>query len=258
MQNAVLCIVAHPDDESRLCGGILAQLAAQGVAVHVLCLTRGEGGELGEPPLATRATLGAVREEEMVCAVQRLGGRSVTFLDYVDPLVGENATLHAPEHTPAMLAAQLANAMTQFQVAAVLTHGSNGEYGHPAHKLLYQMTLAAVMSLGENAPVMYSFAASYPEHPHPRLANEDDPAHVVVDVRPYLDGPVLAATLCHRTQHALFVRRMSEDAGRAVNVAEVVQRLPFEAVHRHWPPVNAGDRPNDVMVGWLTQGGGNE
>lgn len=47
-------MVAHPDDETRLTGGLLARLAAQGVDVHLPCLTRGEGGEVGEPPLATR------------------------------------------------------------------------------------------------------------------------------------------------------------------------------------------------------------
>ncbi len=37
----LLCIVAHPDDETRLTGGLLALLSARAAHIHVLCLTRG-------------------------------------------------------------------------------------------------------------------------------------------------------------------------------------------------------------------------
>ena len=90
----VLTIIAHPDDETMLSGGALALLARVGAEVHYLCATRGEGGEVGEPPISTREQLGAAREREMRCAVQTLGGAGVEFLEYVDPLVGENNELH--------------------------------------------------------------------------------------------------------------------------------------------------------------------
>ncbi|MCS6883691.1 MAG: PIG-L family deacetylase, partial [Chloroflexaceae bacterium] len=144
---SLLCLVAHPDDETILCGGTLALLSARGVAVHVVCLTRGEGGELGEPPLTTREQLGAVREQELVCAVQALGGKSLTFLGYIDPPIGPDGTLSAPEHNPVMLAGQIVNCIQQFRPDVVLTHGSNGEYGHPAHVLMHAMTRAAVAAL---------------------------------------------------------------------------------------------------------------
>ena len=76
---SLLCLVAHPDDETMLCGGTLALLAANGVAVHLALLTRGEGGEMGEPPLSEREHLGEVREREMVCAVGKLGARASPF-----------------------------------------------------------------------------------------------------------------------------------------------------------------------------------
>ncbi len=143
----LLCLIAHPDDETLFCGGTLALLAARGAAVHVACLTRGEGGELGEPPLADREHLGEVREQELVCAVQQLGGKSLTFLGYLDPVVGPDDQLFAPEHEPALLAGQIVNTLKQFKIDGVLTHGSNGEYGHPAHTLLHQTTFAAVAAL---------------------------------------------------------------------------------------------------------------
>ncbi|MEK9164957.1 MAG: PIG-L family deacetylase, partial [Chloroflexota bacterium] len=97
---SLLCFVAHPDDETVLCGGTLALLASKGAAVRVVCLTRGEGGELGEPPITDREHLGGVREQEMVCAVGKLGGKSLTFLGYTDPTVGPDDTLFSPEHDP--------------------------------------------------------------------------------------------------------------------------------------------------------------
>ena len=60
----VLAIFVHPDDETMLVGGTLALLARSGAAVHYLSARRGEGGELGEPPLTTQENLGKVRETE--------------------------------------------------------------------------------------------------------------------------------------------------------------------------------------------------
>ncbi len=242
---SLLCLVAHPDDETILCGGTLALLATRGVDVHVVCLTRGEGGEMGEPPLVERERLGAVREQEMVCAVGKLGGKSLTFMGYVDPNIGPGEELGAPVHDPAMLSGQIIASLKQTQARVLLTHGSNGEYGHPAHKLLHTLSLLAVASLGNAAPLVYSFAASYAMHPYPRLANADDPADLIVNVFSELDRK-MAAALCHATQNALFVRRRSEAAGRPVEVREVM--LTEESFHRHWP---AAPVVEDPFPGWL-------
>ncbi|MEP7357444.1 MAG: PIG-L deacetylase family protein [Anaerolineales bacterium] len=229
---SVLCLVAHPDDETMLCGGTLALLAARGVAVHLALLTRGEGGEMGEPPLCERDALGGVREQEMVCAAGKLGAKSLSFLGYVDPTVGPDDTLYAPQHDPAMLSGQIIASLKQTGAQVLLTHGSNGEYGHPAHQLVNRQALIAAQSLGDAGPWVYSFAASYAAHPYPRLANADDPADIVVDVSAYLPQKE-AAALCHATQNALFVRRRSESAGRTLAVREVL--LPEEAFRRLWP-----------------------
>jgi LmbE family N-acetylglucosaminyl deacetylase len=232
----LLCLVAHPDDETILCGGTLAMLSAKGVAVHIACLTRGEGGELGEPPLTDREHLGEVREQEMVNAVQKLGGKSLTFLGYVDPLM-QGDQLFAPEHNPTLLAGQVVSTIKQFKIDAVITHGSNGEYGHPAHLLMHQMTLAAVASLHKEAtpsdapplPLLYTFSANLPDHPYPRIVNKDDAADLILDVSPFLNQKESAA-LCHKTQNALFVRRRSEMAGRQLTIREVM--LSVESLHR--------------------------
>ena len=131
----VLAFFAHPDDETMLSGGVLALLAEKGAKVHYLCATRGEGGEVGEPPLCSRQELGQVRQAEMECAVKALGGASLTFLDFIDPTVGVDNQVYAFAASPDKLAGLLTKKAHEVDAQAILSHGSNGEYGHPAHKL---------------------------------------------------------------------------------------------------------------------------
>ena len=248
----ILAFFAHPDDETMLAGGALALLAQNGARVHYLCATRGEGGEVGEPPSCTNDEVGDVREQEMVCAVRSLGGRSLTFLGYIDPPVGPQDDLYAYTGDLVRLAGQVAASIRQVQADVLLSHGSNGEYGHPAHLISYQAARIAAESLGDQAPLLYSAAAYFPEYPRRRLVNQNDPAHLVVDVSPALDKKTEAA-LCHRTQHALFTRRASEEAGRPLAVPEVI--LTLEGFHRHLPSMQG--TPNDAFAELLRPWQGN-
>jgi LmbE family N-acetylglucosaminyl deacetylase len=244
----ILTIIAHPDDETMLSGGALALLARAGAQVHYLCATRGEGGEVGEPPVSSREALGAARAREMRCAVQTLGGTGVEFLDYVDPLVGEEDELHPYTDDFDGLVAEIVQHIRFLAPEVVITHGSSGEYGHPAHKLTHKATRKAVEILdkeaGTYAPMLYTFSADFPGHPRPRLTNQDDPAHIVLDVAPALKQKAEAA-LCHKSQHALFVRRSSIRAGRQLTVSEVVMKV--EGLHRVYPAVN-GAVDDDVVI----------
>lgn len=204
MLRSAMIVVAHPDDETMLAGGTLAMLSAQGVRLHVLCATRGEGGELGEPPLGVRGELGAIREGEMRCAARALGVYHVEFLGYVDPLVGPDDALFPFKADFNTLAGQMYNAVRASGVELVLTHGSDGEYGHPAHQLVHRAARAAVERLGERV-LLYSVAANVPGI-EDRLWNESETAHFALDIRPWLDAKERAA-LCHQSQHALFKRR---------------------------------------------------
>ncbi len=242
----ILTIIAHPDDETMLSGGALALLAQAGARVHYLCATRGEGGEMGEPPLCSREQLGAVREAEMRCAVQSLGGASLEFLGYIDPVVGENDELHPYSADFDGLVAQITARLQRLEPAAVITHGSNGEYGHPAHQLTHRAARRAVEHMAQASPrqpaLFYTFSADFPQHLRPRLANQDDPAHLVLDITPALPQKI-AAALCHKTQHALFVRRSSQQAGRQLSVPEVLMQI--EGLHRASPLVES--QPQDVV-----------
>jgi len=44
----LMCVLAHPDDESLGTGGALAKCAAEGVATYLVTATRGERGRFGD------------------------------------------------------------------------------------------------------------------------------------------------------------------------------------------------------------------
>ena len=70
----LLCVLAHPDDESLATGGILAKYAAEGVATSLITATRGEHGWFGDPtryPGPRR--LGQIRAAELRKAARVLG-----------------------------------------------------------------------------------------------------------------------------------------------------------------------------------------
>lgn len=228
----ILTIFAHPDDETMFTGGTLALMAGAGADMHYLCATRGEGGELGEPPVCTRQEIGLYRERELTCAIKALGGGSLSFLGHIDPTIDDQGELFPYTDDFEGLVAQITRYIQSIQPTAVLTHGVNGEYGHPGHILTHRAVREAIEGLGKNAPLLYIFCADFPGHPRPRHANKDHPAHIVLDVTPAL-GEKTRAAYCHRSQHALFVRRRSQSAGYQLTVPEIL--LNVESLHRAYP-----------------------
>jgi LmbE family N-acetylglucosaminyl deacetylase len=241
---SVLVVGAHPDDETMLLGGTIALLTSMGIAVHLVCATRGEGGEQGEPPLASRADLGALRERELRCAAAALGIATVTVLGYVDPLVGPDDELYPFEADFLTLTGQIRSVIRQVGADLVLSHGSDGEYGHPAHRLMHRATLYAVQA-SAHPPILYTFAAFVPgieDH----IWNETEPAHLALDVRPWLDVKE-AAALCHVSQHALFKRHHNQ-----ATIREALRTT--ESFHRYLPEIDGGC-PQDPFADLLRAAG---
>jgi N-acetylglucosamine malate deacetylase 2 len=224
----VLVVSAHPDDETMFAGGKLAQLAAMGHDVVILCTTRGEGGEVGDPPLTTKDLLGQVREQEMRCAGAALGASEVRFLDYVDPHMEIGGTPLQVEATLEEFAAAIRGHLAELRPEMVMTHGSSGEYGHPQHVFTHQATFAAISGLDGSRPrEVLTWMARRPDVEEDRLTNRDDPADEVLDVTPWLEAK-LSAALCHRTQHTMFIRNNEGARG----VRDILR--PIESF-RQWP-----------------------
>src|SRR3989442_4685253 len=73
-QLRLLACLAQPDDEAFTASGVLGASTARGVQVCLVCATCGEEGDIRQPGVATRETLGQVRHEELrrSCAVLSL------------------------------------------------------------------------------------------------------------------------------------------------------------------------------------------
>lgn len=241
---SVVCFFAHPDDETILAGGLICLLVQQQIPVHIVCATRGEGGELGEPPVVSdQAQLGQVREAELRCAARRLGA-TVSFLNYVDPVIGPDEVLYPFAADFDVLARQCADEARRHQASLVLTHGSDGEYGHPAHRLLNRAVLHGIRHLLPDT-LVYTVAALVPGI-EDRLWNQSEPAHLALDIRPWGETKI-AAMECHVSQHALFKRRK-----KLRTVREALRTI--ESVRRQWPDTH-GEPPQDAFARLLIHAG---
>lgn len=134
----LLCVLAHPDDESLGTGGTLARYAAEGVETYVVTATRGERGRFGDtgerpPP----EVVGAAREAELRAAAAELGVHEVSLLGYPD---GGLASVD-PEAAQDAIVSHL----RRIEPHVVVTFGSEGAYGHPDHIAISQLTTAAVV-----------------------------------------------------------------------------------------------------------------
>lgn len=121
----LLGVFAHPDDEVFCVGGTLVQWAEAGCETMIVSATRGEAGQIQDARAASRATLGAVREQELRDGCAWLGVRHVECLDYGDGTLAEVDGAALAEH--------VATFIRDFQPDVVVTFGSDGGYGHPDH-----------------------------------------------------------------------------------------------------------------------------
>src|SRR3954462_4926826 len=80
----LMCVLAHPDDESLGTGGTLARYAAEGVATYLVTATRGERGRFHDQEWPGAEIVAKTRESELRAAAAELGIREVRFLDYPD------------------------------------------------------------------------------------------------------------------------------------------------------------------------------
>ena len=92
----LLAVLAHPDDETFGMGGTLALYAQQGAAVHLVCATRGEVGDVDPEYMQGYDSIADRREHELRCAAQMLGLAGVHFLDYRDSGMPGSEDNHHP------------------------------------------------------------------------------------------------------------------------------------------------------------------
>lgn len=141
----IVCVWAHPDDETYLSAGIMAQAVSNGQRVVCVTATKGELGSQDEErwPLATLAEL---REAELMEALSFLGVEDHRWLDYPD---GGCESIPDEEAT-----AKIEAILAEVGADTVLTFGPDGQTGHPDHIAVWRWTTEAAARVG--ASVYYS------------------------------------------------------------------------------------------------------
>ena len=151
----LLVALAHPDDETFGTGGLMARASDEGHRVVVVCATRGEVGEIADPALATRETLGAVREGELRAAAKALGVHDVRFLDFRDSgMAGtpENADPRALVNArPDDVVGALVRHIRDVRPDVAVTFEPGGIDGHPDHVTISERMSAAVDAAADRA-----------------------------------------------------------------------------------------------------------
>lgn len=150
----LLCVLAHPDDESIALGGTLAKYAAEDVEISLVVATRGERGwfyDWSEYP--GEAGLGRIREAELRAACRVLGISRLDFLNYID---GDLDQAEGSE-----VVAKVAALIRQIRPDVVVTFGPDGLYGHPDHIAISQFTTAAVLCAADQSSVYGAHLAAH-------------------------------------------------------------------------------------------------
>lgn len=154
----LMCVLAHPDDESLGMGGTLAKYASEGIETYLVTATRGERGRIGDkreyPDLEA---VGKIREAELLAAAEVLGIREVKFLDYLDGDIDRAD----PKDAVAKIVVHLRRVRPQ----VVITFDANGGYGHPDHIAISQLTTAATVCAADS-----NYTTKYNHQPAHRVS----------------------------------------------------------------------------------------
>lgn len=264
----LVVIFAHPDDESFGFGATLAAAADAGWETTYVVGTRGECGEILVPELATRETIGQVREAELLAAGKLLGLHDVRFLGFRDSGMAGTVENDDPRafinQDVATVAEMVARIIVERRPTIVITYGPDGIYGHPDHIMAHKVGYAAVMLAadeGWRTPNLYYSSASrerirrmasHPNGPFARMAPEQietmgTPATEIttwLDIRSFADRK-LAALWAHRTQ-------VGND-GPFAHLSDEERKLWLSLETARMVPLPWNPEPSDVLHDLLPQ-----
>lgn len=117
----MVCIFAHPDDESFGPGGTIAMFAKTR-DVYIICVT---SGQVGQKHHSIQGDLGEVRKQELLKSAEILGIKQVFFLDYVDGQLCNNVYHEIAE--------KISKTLQKLKPDTLLTFEQRGVSGHLDH-----------------------------------------------------------------------------------------------------------------------------
>jgi len=133
-EGTLLGVWAHPDDETYLSAGLMAAAVRAGERVVCVTATRGEEGSFDEERWPT-ATMGAVREAELLASLAVLGVAEHHWLDYRDGACADVAHAEGVARVRAFV--------EEVRPARIVTFGPDGMTGHDDHRAVSAWTTEA-------------------------------------------------------------------------------------------------------------------
>lgn len=207
MNEHVLVMLPHPDDESFGVAGLIAQSRKRGIPVTYACGTLGEmGRNMGSPTYANRETLPELRKQELINACKEMDVTDLRMLGLRDK------TLEFEDDE------YLADVMERiiFEVKPTLIVTFYPGHGvHPDHDATGEAVIRALYrKKKEDRPVTYCMAIT--KNREEVLGNAD----IVIDITDVADIK-LNALRAHRTQTEGMLRELEQ---KLKNKEPVVQK----------------------------------
>ncbi len=229
----LLAVWSHPDDESLLAGGLLAEVARRGGRIVNVTATSGEHGT-DDPEQFPPDRLADRRQHELSAALDELGvGRKIALG------FGDGSCDAVPEQLGSGIVGAI---IDRIDPDVIVGFGPDGVTGHPDHRAVGRWTRSAVADRGDRLPLVTTAAAAgWPSYCIDRLHGIDAfwpgfPERASADVVGRLDAHLverkLAALECHASQMGPVRHALGPDGFRTVVSTESYCAANSAARHR--------------------------
>lgn len=207
MNEHVLVMLPHPDDESFGVAGLIAQSRKRGIPVTYACGTLGEmGRNMGSPTYANRETLPELRKQELINACKEMDITDLRMLGLRDK------TLEFEDDE--YLADVMETIIDEVKPTLIVTFYP-GHGVHPDHDATGEAVIRALYrKKKEDRPVTYCMAIT--KNREDVLGNAD----IMIDITDVADIK-LNALRAHRTQTEGMLRELEQ---KLKNKEPVVQK----------------------------------
>ncbi|QLI77989.1 bacillithiol biosynthesis deacetylase BshB2 [Bacillus pumilus] len=207
MNEHVLVMLPHPDDESFGVAGLIAQSRKRGIPVTYACGTLGEmGRNMGSPTYANRETLPELRKQELINACKEMDITDLRMLGLRDK------TLEFEDDE--YLADVMETIIDEVKPTLIVTFYP-GHGVHPDHDATGEAVIRALYrKKKEDRPVTYCMAIT--KNREEVLGNAD----ITIDIKDVADIK-LNALRAHRTQTEGMLRELEQ---KLKNKEPVVQK----------------------------------
>lgn len=214
MNEHVLVMLPHPDDESFGAAGLIAQSRKRGIPVTYACGTLGEmGRNMGSPTYANRETLPELRKQELINACKEMDITDLRMLGLRDK------TLEFEDDE--YLADVMEKIIDEVKPTLIVTFYP-GHGVHPDHDATGEAVIRALYrKKKEDRPATYCMAIT--KNREEALGNAD----IVIDITDVADIK-LNALRAHRTQTEGMLKEIEQ---KLKNKEPVVQKWFDEEIY---------------------------